>query len=41
LFSATLAGFLGLLYKFSLVPLGELLQQRERQILEVVTKEVE
>ncbi|MBL7185425.1 MAG: hypothetical protein ISS70_03800 [Phycisphaerae bacterium] len=41
LFSAVLAGLLGLLYKLSLVPLGELLQRRERRILEVVTKEVE
>ena len=41
LFSAVLAGLFGLLYKLSLVPLGELLQRRERQILEVVTKEVE
>ena len=41
LFSAVLVGLFGLLYKLSLVPLGELLQRRERQILEVVTKEVE
>ncbi|MHC4073116.1 MAG: hypothetical protein ACYSWW_03140 [Planctomycetota bacterium] len=41
LFSAVLAGLFGLLYKLSLVPLGDLLQRRERQILEVVTKEVE
>lgn len=41
LFSAALAGLLGFLYKLSLAPLGELLQRRERQILEVVTKEVE
>ncbi len=41
LFSAALAGLLGLLYKLSLVPLGELLQRRERQILKVVTREVE
>jgi len=41
LFSAVLTGLFGLLYKLSLVPLGELLQRRERQILEVVTKEVE
>jgi len=41
LFSALLAGLFGLLYRLSLVPLGELLQRRERRILEVVTKEVE
>ncbi len=41
LLSAVLAGLLGLLYRLSLVPLGELLQRRERQILDVVTKEVE
>ncbi len=39
--SAVLAGLLGLSYKLSLVPLGDLLQRRERQILKVVTKEVE
>ena len=41
LFSAALAGLFGLLYKLSLVWLGDLLQRRERQILKVVTKEVE
>jgi hypothetical protein len=41
LFSAVLAGLLGLLYKLSLAPLGDLLQRRERQILKVVTEEVE
>jgi hypothetical protein len=41
LFSAVLAGLFGLLYKLSLAPLGDLLQRRERQILKVVTKEVE
>ena len=41
LFSAVLAGLLVLLYKLSLAPLGELLQRRERQILQVVTEEVE
>ena len=39
--SAVLAGLLGLSYKLSLIPLGDLLQRRERQILKVVTKEVE
>jgi hypothetical protein len=32
---------LTLLYRFSLDPLGEMLQRRERQILDVVTQEVE
>ncbi len=41
LFSAILAGLLALLYKLSLNPLGELLQRREKQILEIVTQEVE
>jgi len=41
LFSAVLAGLLGLAYKVSLAPLGELLQRRERQILKVVTQELE
>jgi ABC-2 type transport system permease protein len=39
--SAVLAGLLALSYKLSLIPLGDLLQRRERQILKVVTKEVE
>jgi hypothetical protein len=41
LFSAVLAGLLALLYRLSMAPLGELLQRREKQILEVVTQEVE
>jgi hypothetical protein len=41
LFSAVLAGLLALLYRLSLAPLGELLQRREKQILQVVTEEVE
>jgi hypothetical protein len=41
LLSAVLSGLLALLYRLSLAPLGELLQQRERQILQVVTEEVE
>ncbi len=41
LFSAVLAALLALLYKLSLAPLGELLQRREKHILEVVTQEVE
>jgi hypothetical protein len=41
LLSAVLAGLLALLYKLSLTPLGELLQRREKQILEIVTQEVE
>lgn len=41
LFSVILAGLLALLYKLSLNPLGELLQQREKQILDIVTKEIE
>jgi hypothetical protein len=39
--SAVLLGIIAFLYRLSLVPLGELLQQREKQILQVVTKEVE
>ncbi len=39
--SAILAGSLGLLYRLSLVPLGELLERREKKILQVVTEEVE
>jgi hypothetical protein len=30
-----------LLYRLTLAPLGDLLQQRERRILDVVTREVE
>jgi ABC-2 type transport system permease protein len=39
--SAVLMAFLALFYWLSLNPLGELLQRREKQILEVVTKEIE
>ncbi|MHC4084663.1 MAG: hypothetical protein ACYSWZ_10025 [Planctomycetota bacterium] len=39
--SAVLLGLLVFFYRLSLVPLGELLQRREKQILQVVTKEVE
>jgi ABC-2 type transport system permease protein len=39
--SAVLFGLLAFFYRLSLVPLGELLQRREKQILQVVTKEVE
>ena len=41
LLSAVLLALLGLLYKLSLAPCGELLQQREKKILQVVTEEVE
>jgi ABC-2 type transport system permease protein len=41
LLSAVLLGLIILLYKVSLTPLGGLLQQREKKILEVVTQEVE
>lgn len=41
LFSAALLALLALFYRLSLGPLGELLQRREKQILQVVTKEVE
>ena len=41
LLSALLLALLGLLYKLSLAPCGELLQQREKKILQVVTEEVE
>jgi hypothetical protein len=41
LFSAVLFVLLALLYQLSLNPLGELLQRREKEILEVVTKEIE
>jgi hypothetical protein len=41
LLSALLLGLLALLYRLSLAPLGELLQQREKKILQVVTEEVE
>jgi len=41
LLSAVLLGLLVLLYRMSLAPLGNLLQQREKKILEVVTQEIE
>jgi len=41
LFSAALFALLALFYRLSLDPLGELLQRREKEILQVVTKEVE
>ncbi|HCO96257.1 MAG TPA: hypothetical protein DIU00_20340, partial [Phycisphaerales bacterium] len=41
LFSAVILALLAFFYRLSLNPLGELLQRREKQILEVVTKEVE
>jgi hypothetical protein len=41
LLSALLSGVLILLYRLSLVPLGNLLERREKQILQVVTEEVE
>ena len=39
--SAALFALLAFFYRLSLGPLGELLQRREKQILEVVTKEIE
>ncbi len=41
LLSAVLLGLIILLYRMSLAPLADLLQQRERKILDVVTQEVE
>ncbi len=41
LFSAVLLALLAFFYRLSLGPLGELLQRREKEILQVVTKEVE
>jgi len=41
LFSAVLLALLALLYRLSLAPCGDLLQQREKKILQVVTEEVE
>ncbi|MFC1794888.1 hypothetical protein ACFL3Q_15035, partial [Planctomycetota bacterium] len=41
LFSAALLALLALFYRLSLSPLGELLQRREKDILQVVTKEIE
>jgi hypothetical protein len=41
LFSAGLSALLVLFYRLSLGPLGELLQRREKEILEIVTKEIE
>ena len=40
-FSAALLALLALFYRLSLNPLGELLQRREMEILQVVTKEIE
>jgi hypothetical protein len=40
-FSAALLALLALFYRLSLGPLGELLQRREKEILDVVTKEIE
>jgi len=41
LFSAVLLAILAFFYCLSLGPLGELLQRREKEILQVVTKEIE
>jgi hypothetical protein len=41
LLSALLAGLLVFFYRLSLAPLGNLLERREKQILQVVTEEVE
>jgi hypothetical protein len=41
LFSVALLALLALFYRLSLGPLGKLLQHREKEILEVVTKEIE
>jgi hypothetical protein len=40
-FSVALLALLALFYRLSLVPLGDLLQRREKEILQVVTQEVE
>jgi F0F1-type ATP synthase membrane subunit b/b' len=40
-FSAALFALLALFYRLSLAPLGELLERREKKILQVVTEEVE
>jgi len=40
-FSAALLALLAFFYRLSLGPLGELLQRREKEILQVVTKEIE
>jgi hypothetical protein len=40
-FSAALLALLAIFYRLSLGPLGELLQRREKEILDVVTKEIE
>jgi hypothetical protein len=40
-FSAILLALLAFFYRLSLGPLGELLQRREKEILQVVTKEIE
>ena len=41
LFSAALLALLAIFYQLSLGPLGNLLQRREKEILQLVTKEVE
>jgi hypothetical protein len=41
LLSALLSGLLVLFYRLSLAPLGSLLERHEKQILQVVTEEVE
>jgi len=41
LFSATLLAVVALLYRLCLPGLGRLLQQREREIMQIVTQEVE
>ena len=41
LFSAVLLGLLLFFYRLSLTPLGNLLQKREKEILQIVTQEVE
>ena len=40
-YSAALLALLAFFYRLSLGPLGELLQRREKEILQVVTKEIE
>ena len=41
LFSAALLALLAFFYRLSLGPLGDLLQRREKKILQIVTKEIE
>ena len=41
LFSILLVSVIALFYRFSLEPLGNLLQKREKKILEIVTREIE